>query len=175
MICITGSLSQVEIHIYISYSFYTSIADLSKAHTPQPLSFIKTLSSSTSFHIDETFDMLDSTTAAVLVTLRNIIGDFVNMRARHPLATRHERRAVTEQLVHIFEVQAFRLRLEAPEEDSVEEVTDHEDEVEFLVDVSTCAQDLGDCVATHPADRCDCDGGHLADHRVEGKRGHCSP
>jgi hypothetical protein len=29
--------------------------------------------------------------------------------------------------------------LEAPEEDSVEEVTDHEDKVEFLANVSVCS------------------------------------
>jgi hypothetical protein len=118
--------------------------------------------------------VLDSGIAAVLVTLRNAVGNFVDMRAWHPLATRHECRAVAKQLVHVFKVKTFRLRLETPEENSVEEVTDHEDEVEFLADLSVCSQELRDCASTHPADRCDRDWGHLADHRVESERGHCS-
>jgi hypothetical protein len=71
-----------------------------------------------------------------LIMLRNPIRNFINMRARHPFAARNKRRTVPEQLIHIFQVQTFRLRLEAPEEYGVEEVADDEDEVEFLMSVS---------------------------------------
>ena len=80
--------------------------------------------------------MLYSTVPIELVMLRDTVGDFINVRARHPFATRYERWAVTEQLVHIFEVKTFRLWLEAPEEYSVEEVAYHEDKIEFLINVS---------------------------------------
>ena len=45
---------------------------------------------------------------------------------------------ITKQLIHVLKTQTLRLWLEAPEEDSVDEVTDHEDEVEFLANVSVC-------------------------------------
>jgi hypothetical protein len=139
------------------------------------LSILGTLSSSASFYIDEVFDVLDSAIAAVFVVLRNFVGDFVNMWTWHPLATRHECGTVAEQLVHVFEIEAFGLGLETPEEYSVEEITDHEDKVEFLANVSVCSRDPWDCVATYPANRCDRNRGNLADHRVESERGHCSP
>lgn len=60
-------------------------------------------------------------------------------------------------------------------ENGVDEVTDHKDEVEFLANTSVCLRDLRVVVAAHPADGCDRDRCHLADHRVESERGHCSP
>ena len=76
--------------------------------------------------------MLDNALATVLGVLRNSIGDFVNVRARNPLATRHECWTVAEKLVHVFEVETFCLWLETPKEHGVGEVADDEDEVEFL-------------------------------------------
>jgi hypothetical protein len=80
--------------------------------------------------------MLNRAVHIKLIMLRDPISNFINMRARHPLAARHKRRTITEQLVHIFQIKPFRLRLEAPEENGVEEVADDEDEVEFLLNVS---------------------------------------
>lgn len=91
---------------------------------------------SASVQIAKSFDMLNGATTTALIVLRNPASDFVNMRARHPLAPRHKRRTIAEQLVHILQIKTFGLWLEAPEEDGVEEVTDDEDEVEFLANVS---------------------------------------
>jgi hypothetical protein len=98
---------------------------------------------SASLHV---IDVLDSAIPTNLVMLRNTIGHVVNVWAWHPLAARHECRTVAEQLVHIFEVETFRFWLEAPKEDGIEEVTDHEDEVEFLANVLVCSWDLVDHV-----------------------------
>ena len=62
------------------------------------------LSSSSSLHIAEPFDMLDSAVITMLDMPRNSVRDFVNVGARHPLTTRHECWAVAEQFIHIFEV-----------------------------------------------------------------------
>lgn len=86
-------------------------------------------------HPINTLDMLDSALIAVLEVLRDPIGDFVNMRARDPLATGHECRAVTEQLVHVFEVETFRLWLKTPKEYGIGEIADHEDKIESLLRV----------------------------------------
>jgi hypothetical protein len=82
--------------------------------------------------IIEDLNMLNSTIDTKLIMLRDPIRHFVNMRARHPLAPWHKRRTIPKQLIHIFQVKTFRLRLETPEEDRVEEVADDENEVEFL-------------------------------------------
>ena len=79
--------------------------------------------------------MLDSAIITMLDVLRNPIGDFINVRARNPLATRHECRAVAEQFIHVFEVQSFGLWLEAPKEYGIGEVADYENKVEFLLRV----------------------------------------
>jgi hypothetical protein len=84
----------------------------------------------------QSLNMLNSAIDTKLIMLRDPISNFINMRARHPLAARHKRRTITEQLVHIFQIKPFRLRLEAPEENGVEEVADDENEVEFLLNVS---------------------------------------
>jgi hypothetical protein len=93
-----------------------------------------------SWHISpftiKSLNMLNSGISTKLIMLRDPIGNFINMRARHPLAPRHKRRTIAEQLVHVLKIEAFRLWLEAPEEDRIEEVADYEDEVEFLVSVS---------------------------------------
>ena len=95
--------------------------------------------------------MLNSTFHAKLIVLRDSVCHFIDVRARHPLATGYERWAVTEQLIHVFKVEAFGFGLEAPEEDGVEEVADHEDEVEFLSKVSASLRDWNDAMVTHPS------------------------
>ena len=98
-------------------------------------SLLKKQSSSASLHIVKPFDVLDSALIAVFDVLSDPIGDFVNMRARDPLATGHECRAVTEQLVHVFEVETFRLWLETPKEYGIGEIADYEDKIESLLRV----------------------------------------
>ena len=105
--------------------------------------------------------MLDSAVITMLDMLRNPTGNLINVGTRHPLATGDECRAVAEQLVHVFEVETFRLWLETPKEYGVSEVADYEDEVEFLACV------LVKNIDTHPADRCNCDWSHPTDHSVE--------
>jgi hypothetical protein len=123
--------------------------------------------------------MLNSTIDTILIMLRNPISNFINMRARHPLAPRHKRRTITEQLIHIFQIKPFRLRLKTPEENGVEEVADYEDEVEFLASVSANSHMILERfdreMATYPADRSDGNWSHLADHRVESEGSHRSP
>jgi hypothetical protein len=123
--------------------------------------------------------MLNSAISTKFIMLRNPVRNFINMRARHPLAPRHKRRTIPEQLIHILQVKTFRLRLEAPEEDRIEEVADDEDEVEFLLSVSansdTILEEFNGGMATHPADRSDGNGRDLTDHRVESERSHRSP
>jgi hypothetical protein len=79
--------------------------------------------------------MLDSAVISMLDMPRNSVRDFVNVGARHPLTTRHECWAVAEQFIHVFEVETFRLWLEAPKEYGIGEVADYEDEIEFLARV----------------------------------------
>jgi hypothetical protein len=79
--------------------------------------------------------MLDSAVITMLDMPRNSVRDFVNVGARHPLTTRHECWAVAEQFIHVFEVETFRLWLEAPKEYGIGEVADYEDEIEFLARV----------------------------------------
>jgi len=85
--------------------------------------------------------MLDSAVITMLDMLRNPIGNLINVGTRHPLATGDECRAVAEQLVHVFEVETFRLWLETPKEYGVSEVADYEDEVEFLACVLAYSRD----------------------------------
>jgi hypothetical protein len=80
--------------------------------------------------------MLNRTINTKLIMSRDPVRNFIDMRARHPLAPRNKCWTIPEQLIHILQVKPFRLRLEAPEEDRVEEVADDKDEVEFLLSVS---------------------------------------
>lgn len=51
--------------------------------------------------------------------LSNVPSIHIDVRARHPLGAGYERRRFLEELVHVFQVQAFGLGLEGPEEEGV--------------------------------------------------------
>jgi hypothetical protein len=154
---------------------YTSSLLPEALDTSNPMQQSRSISSP----IIESLNMLSRAVHTKLIMLRDPISNFINMRARHPLAARHKRRTITEQLVHIFQIKPFRLRLETPEEDRVEEVADDENEVEFLASVSANSHMILERfdrkMATYPADRSDGNWSHLADHRVESEGSHRSP
>lgn len=129
-----GSLEQVDIHLHFVYPVQVLLIFTSVCPKIS-YGLLKKQSSSASLHIVKPFDVLDSALIAVFDVLSDAIGDFVNMRARDPLAIGHECRAVTEQLVHVFEVETFRLWLETPKEYGTGEIADYEDKIESLLSV----------------------------------------
>ena len=72
--------------------------------------------------------------ASFSLPLRNLSCILVDVRAGLPLTARHKEWMITEQLVHIFEVEAFCLGLESPEKDGVGKVADDEYNVVFPAD-----------------------------------------
>lgn len=67
-----------------------------------------------------------------LSVFSNIASQLIYMRAGNPFAARNKGGAISEQLIHVFEIEASGLRLEGPEEDCISQVTDDEHDIKFL-------------------------------------------